>query len=91
MGTYQGNKLTRNLSGNTRLQSSKLAGPLSTEYALKKWNCVRDLISTLVNRRPFPLKPRTNKDKATTSGHPSVLEDGGIRDWEIRVTLHLLA
>ena len=45
--TYQGNELTRNSSGNTRPQSSQLAGPLWTDPCLKSGISVRVLISTL--------------------------------------------
>ena len=46
-GTYQRNELTRNSSGNTRLQSSQLAAPLRTDPGLKSGIGVRELISTL--------------------------------------------
>ena len=42
-----GNELTLNSSGNTRLQSSQLAEPLSTDPGLKSGSSVRELISTL--------------------------------------------
>ena len=45
--TYQGNELTRNLSGNTRLQSSQLAESLWTDHGLKSGIGVRELISIL--------------------------------------------
>ena len=41
-----GNELTRNSSGNTRLQSSHLAEPLWTDPGLKSGISVRELIST---------------------------------------------
>ena len=46
VGTYQKNELTRNLSGNTRPQSSQLAEPLWTDHGLKSGISVRELIST---------------------------------------------
>ena len=48
-GTFQGNELTRNWSGNARPQSSQLAKPLWTVPGLKKKSGgigVRELIST---------------------------------------------
>ena len=45
-GNLSGNELTRNLSGNTRLQSSQLAEPLWTDPGLKSGISVRLLIST---------------------------------------------
>ena len=41
VGTYQGNKFTRNSSENTRPQSSQLAKPLWTDLGLKSGNSVR--------------------------------------------------
>ena len=46
VGTYQENELTRNLSGNTRPQSSQLAEPLSTDPNIKSGISVHDRIST---------------------------------------------
>ena len=46
-GNLSGNELTRNLSGNTRPQSSQLTEPLWTDPGLKSGNSVRELISTL--------------------------------------------
>ena len=51
VGTYQGNKLTRNPSGNTRLQSSKLAEPLWTDLGLKSVIGMCELISTLKKKK----------------------------------------
>ena len=45
-GTLSGNELTRNSSGNTRLQSSHLAEPLWTDPGLKTGISVCELIST---------------------------------------------
>ena len=47
MGTYQGNELTSNSSGNTRPQSSQLAEPLWTDPGLNSGISVRELISSL--------------------------------------------
>ena len=46
VGTYQGNKLTRNSSGNARPQSSQLAKPLWNDPDLNTGISVRELIST---------------------------------------------
>ena len=51
VGTYQGNELTRNSSGNTRSQSSQLAEPLWTDPGLKSGISVHELISTLKKKR----------------------------------------
>ena len=45
-GTCQGNELTLH-SGNTRSQSSQLAGPLWTEPGLKNGTGLHELISTI--------------------------------------------
>ena len=45
-GNLSGNELTRNSSGNTRLQSSQLAEPLWTDPGLKSGISVCELIST---------------------------------------------
>ena len=45
-GNLLGNELTRNSSGNARLQSSQLAEPLWTDPGLKSGISVRELIST---------------------------------------------
>ena len=45
-GNLSGNELTRNSSGNTRQQSSKLAEPLWTDPGAKSGISVRELIST---------------------------------------------
>ena len=45
-GNLAGNELTRNSSGNTRLQSSQLAEPLWTDPGLKSGIRLRDLIFT---------------------------------------------
>ena len=45
-GNLSGNKLTRNLSGNTRPQSSQLTEPLWTDPGLKSGIFVRELIFT---------------------------------------------
>ena len=57
-GNLSGNELTRNSSGNTRLQSSQLAEPLWTDPGLKSGISVHELISTLNNQK------QTNKKKA---------------------------
>ena len=44
-GTLSGNELTRNLSGNTRPQSSQLAEPPWTDHGLKSGPDVLELIS----------------------------------------------
>ena len=49
--TYQGNELTRHLSGNARPQAFKLAEPPWTDSALKSEIVVRQLISTLKNKK----------------------------------------
>ena len=46
VGTYQGNELTRNSSGNTWPQLSQLAEPLWTDLGVKSGISMRDLIST---------------------------------------------
>ena len=46
VGTYQGNELTRNSSGNTRPQSSQLVEPLWTDPGLKCGIGTRERIST---------------------------------------------
>ena len=46
VGTYQGNELTSNSSGNAQPQSSQLAEPLLTDRSMKSGVCVRELIST---------------------------------------------
>ena len=46
-----GNELTRNSSGNTRLQSSQLAEPLSTDPGLKSGISLRELISALKKKK----------------------------------------
>ena len=45
-GNISGNELTRNSSGNTRLQSSQLTQPLWTDPSLKSGICVCKLFST---------------------------------------------
>ena len=45
-GSLSGNELTRNLSGNTRPQSSQLAEPLWTDPGLKSGISVQKLICT---------------------------------------------
>ena len=46
VGTYQENELTRNLSGNTRPQSSQLAEPLWTDPGVKSGISMHEIIST---------------------------------------------
>ena len=45
-GNLSGNELTRNASGNTRLQSSQLAEPLWTDLGAKSGISVREIILT---------------------------------------------
>ena len=45
-GNLSGNELTRNSSGNTRLQSSQLTQPMWTDPSLKSGICVCKLFST---------------------------------------------
>ena len=45
VGTYQGNELTRKMSGNARPQSSQLVEPLWTDPGQGSEICVRELIS----------------------------------------------
>ena len=67
-GNLSENELTRDSSGNTRSQSSKLAEPLWTDPGLKSGINVRELISTKkkkkkrrrgMNCRTFSQNPRT--------------------------------
>ena len=66
-GNLSGNELTRNSSGNTRLQSSQLAEPLWTDPGLKSGISLHELISTFekkkrwrgMNYRTFSQNPRT--------------------------------
>ena len=51
VGTYQGNELTRNSSGNTQPQLSQLAEPLWTDPGIKNEISVRELISTLKKKK----------------------------------------
>ena len=46
VGTYQGNELSRNSSGNARPQSSQLAEPMWTDPSLKSGTGVHEPIST---------------------------------------------
>ena len=55
-----GNELTRNLSGNTRSQSSQLAEPLWTDPGLKSRIIVDELISTK--------KTKNKQNKKSASG-----------------------
>ena len=67
-----GSELTRNLSGNTRPQSSQLTEPLWTDPGLKSGNCVRQLISTLKKKRRRGMNSRTfsqNPRKREKSHH----------------------
>ena len=50
-GNLSGNELTRNLSRNTRPQSSQLAEPLWTDFGLKSGISVRELTSTLKKKK----------------------------------------
>ena len=50
VGTYDGNELTRNSSGDARPQSSQLVEPLWTDRGIKSGISVRELISTLKKR-----------------------------------------
>ena len=68
-GNLSGNELTRNSSGNTRLQSSQFAEPLWTNSGLKSGVSLRELISSFkkkkrrrgVNCRTFSQNPRTRE------------------------------
>ena len=51
VGTYQGNELTRKMSGNARPQSSQLVEPLWTDPGLKRRNGARELIFTLKKKK----------------------------------------
>ena len=51
VGTYQGNKLTCNSSGNIRPQSSQLTEPLWIDLGLKTGSGVCELISTLKKKK----------------------------------------
>ena len=60
VGIYQGNKLTSNLSGKARPQSSQFTEPLWTDPGLKSGTGVHELISTSKNphnerKKPPPL------------------------------------
>ena len=73
-GNLSGNELTRNLSGNTRPQSSQLAELLFTDPGLKSGISVRELISTFkkksaVGDSMVEHSPRiiAREEKATTS------------------------
>ena len=80
MGTYKGNELKRNLSGNTQPQSSEFAEPLWTDPGLNSGINVRELISTSKKKKkerkrsavgelmvqPSP-KIMTSEEKATTT------------------------
>ena len=46
VGTYQGNELTRNSSGNTRQQSSQFSEPLWTDPGVKSGISVSELVFT---------------------------------------------
>ena len=50
-GYLSGSELTRNLLGNTRPQSCQLAEPLWTDPGLKRGISVRELLSTLKEKR----------------------------------------
>ena len=50
-GSLSGNELTRNSSGNTRLQSSQLAEPLWTDRGLKSGLSVRELNFTFKKKK----------------------------------------
>ena len=51
VGAYQGNELTRNSVGNTRLQSTQLAETLWTDPGLKSGISVLELISNLKKKK----------------------------------------
>ena len=50
VGTFQGNELTRNSSGNARPQSSQPAEPLWADSGIKSGNGVGELISTTIKK-----------------------------------------
>ena len=64
VGTYQGNKLTRNSSGNACPQSSQLAEPPWTVYGTE-WNTAPELISN--EKKRFPPQIPYTRGKATTT------------------------
>ena len=72
VGSYPENELTRNLSGNIRLE---LAEPLWTDPVMKGGISVRELISTLKKKKKQEenewsnvlLQILTNEDKPTTA------------------------
>ena len=68
VGTYQENELTRNLSGNTRPQSSQLAEPLWTDPGVKSGISVRELISTHTHSHTH--KRRRRMSSRTFSKNP---------------------
>ena len=68
VGTYQGNELTRNSSGNTQPQSSQLAVPLWTDPNLKSGISGCALISTLKKKRRRGINCRTFSQKSRTQG-----------------------
>ena len=68
-GNLSGNELTRNLSGNTRSQSSQLAEPPWTDLDLKNGISVRDLVSTKKKKK----KRRQGMSCRTFSPNPRKL------------------
>ena len=71
-----GNKLTRNLSGNIRPQSSQLTEPLWTDPGIKSGISVHELIPTLEKKKTAQVgnkmvqhspKILTSEEKATTT------------------------
>ena len=61
-GNLSGNDLTRNLSGNIRPQSSKLAEPLWTDPGIKSGISVRELISTSEKKEKKKEEKRTGRE-----------------------------
>ena len=66
-GNLSGNELTRNLSGNTRPQSSQLTEPLKTDPGVKSGISVRELISTS-KITTTTTKQETNKRRRGMNG-----------------------
>ena len=70
-GNLSGNELTRNLSGNSRPQSSQLAKPLWTDLGLKSGISVRELISTKKTKNNK--KPQQQQKTQAGSEWPNIL------------------
>ena len=66
VGTYPGNELIRNSSGNTRPQSSQLADPLWTNSGLNSVTGVHWLNSTLKKKIIIKAQAGTDLSKNST-------------------------